>query len=44
MEPFAAGFVKGWRRSTTFLAVLAGLKALEIKAEDIPKQFAVTGM
>ena len=39
MPPFSIGYVKGWRRSTALLAVLCGIKALEIKLDDLPAIF-----
>ena len=39
MPPFSIGYVKGWRRSTTLLAVLCGIKALEIQLDDVPATF-----
>ena len=36
LPPFSVAYVKGWRRSTTFLGVLAAIKALEINVEELP--------
>ena len=39
LPPYSVGYVKGWRRATTLLAVLAAIKALEIPKDQLPKNF-----
>lgn len=39
LAPFSVGFVKGWRRATALLSVMAAIKDLEIPTEEIPRQF-----
>ena len=39
LPPFSVGYVKGWRRATSLIAVLAAIKALEIPKDELPKDF-----
>lgn len=41
LAPFSVGYIKGWRRSTAFLCVCAGLRALKIDMEEVPANFKV---
>ena len=41
LPPFSVAFVKGWRRATALLSIIAGIKELEIPVEEIPRHFHV---
>lgn len=39
LKPFSLAYTKGWRRSTTLLIILAGVKDLEMDLEELPAVF-----
>ena len=39
LPPFSIGYIKGWRRSTAFLCIMAGIKLLEIDMAEVPDAF-----
>ena len=44
LVPFSVAYTKGWRRSTTLLCILAGIRELELDLDELPKEFKAFGV